>query len=61
MINSTHLRPQEMDMNCDGALDYVELCTMLRKFDFYPRIHVTMSDYDVITQVVLTSEPEYIF
>jgi hypothetical protein len=43
---------QEMDTNADGFLDYDELCSQLRRqLEFRPRIHITMSDYDVITQV----------
>jgi hypothetical protein len=42
---------QEMDTNGSDSLDYGELCSQLRRFQFKPRIHLTISDYDVITRV----------
>ncbi len=38
-------------MDGSGFLSYKELCQQLRKLDFTPPIHITMIDYDVITQV----------
>jgi hypothetical protein len=34
-----------------GAVSYAELCSRMRLLDLKPAIHITQSDFDVITQV----------
>ncbi len=51
MRNSRNACFQEVDVDGSGSLSYKELCMQLRKLDFTPPIHITMIDYDVITQV----------
>ncbi len=48
-----------MDVDGSGSLSYKELCQQLRKLDFSPPIHITMIDYDVITQVATSRLPVY--
>jgi hypothetical protein len=50
-LNSMAACFQEVDVDGSGFLSYKELCQQLRKLDFTPPIHITMIDYDVITQV----------
>ena len=42
---------QELDKDNSGALSYMEICSQLKLIDLDPPIHLTQSDFDVITQV----------
>jgi hypothetical protein len=47
-----------MDTDGSDSLDYGELCSQLRRLQFTPHIHLTISDYDVVTQVRADGSPE---
>ena len=41
---------QELDEDGSGTVSYSEMCSRLRQMDLKPPIHLTQSDFDVITQ-----------
>ena len=43
---------QDLDVDGSGSLSYAELCSRLRLLKLKPPIHLTLSDFDIITQVL---------
>jgi hypothetical protein len=41
---------QELDEDGSGSVSYPELCSQMRRLELDPPIHLTQSDFDVITQ-----------
>ena len=39
-------------MDRSGTVSYVEMCSRLRRLELHPPIHLTQSDFDVITQAI---------